>query len=138
MSAQQAQRPNDPGGSFIFIFNSIFEPQPVRISLLYRFYWECCHSCLDRPLFRVVSLFSFSIFDMQNLILRQHPRRRILLSRPICGCCWHQICPACHKFVVRDDGDFEDQPGTIAEFIMSRNDSRVRSGSQGATVHSQR
>lgn len=46
------------------------------------------------------------------------------------------MCPLCKKFVVRDDGDFEDQPGTIAEFIMSQNVLTSGGDSWGLIVHS--
>jgi len=59
MSIQQVQASVDPSRSFIFIFNSIFEPYPIRIFLLYRFYWECCRSCPDQPFSRLVNPFHF-------------------------------------------------------------------------------
>ncbi|PMD62584.1 uncharacterized protein K444DRAFT_627494 [Hyaloscypha bicolor E] len=111
MSDQQAEASNGVNRHFLFIFNSIFEPRPVRISSLYRFFWECCRSRAD------------------GLYFCFHPTRRILLSHPICRFCFHQICPRCRKFVVRDDGDFEDQPGIIAQLSMNQNAPTPRSDS---------
>jgi len=46
------------------------------------------------------------------------------------------VCPLSKKFVVRDDGDSKDQPGTIAEFIMSQNAPTSGGDSWGLVVHS--
>ena len=46
------------------------------------------------------------------------------------------MCPLSKKFVVRDDGDSEDQPGTIAELIISQNVPTSGGDSWGLVVHS--
>jgi hypothetical protein len=58
MSDQQAEASNGINRHFLFIFNTIFGPRPVRISSLYRFFWECCRSSADGPYFRLVSNFN--------------------------------------------------------------------------------
>ena len=55
MSDQQVETPSGSNRQIFSIFNSIFEPHPVRISLLYRFYWECCRSSPEGPYFCLVS-----------------------------------------------------------------------------------